>query len=120
MGKDLNYSTLKRPDGSGRYGDAGEWYQNNLNNGGYTYSSDVTKPRQGSLIVWSGGSGHIAVVENIDSTGIWISHSSYGGFSYGVVKGDNSRTVNFHYEHINFGDIGKYHGARFQGYVYLV
>lgn len=52
---------------------AGMWYDLNIKNGtsAFQYSSDVTKPRAGSIIVWgqSGSYGHVGFVERVNEDG---------------------------------------------------
>ena len=65
-------------------GNAGTWFNANKKkydsgNGGYPYSSDVTKPALGAIVVWSktGGAGHVAVVEAINGTNVITSESGW-------------------------------------------
>lgn len=53
-----------------------DYYSYNVKNGWFAYGNE---PRPNSIISWSGGNyGHVAYVEAVDSTGIWISHAGSG------------------------------------------
>lgn len=64
-------------------GDAGEWWQKNINNGYYSYGQT---PSLGAWACYSGGPegwGHVAVVERIDGSGVYVSESNYAeSFNY--------------------------------------
>ena len=85
------------------------WYNYNVTNGFYSYSSDITKPAVGAIICWGGDDGHVAVVEKIDGNKIWISDSGYG------------RAEPFRYDWLNMNltNLGYYNNP-FLGYIYLL
>lgn len=57
---------------------------NGLKGGWFNYGSS---PRANSIISWKHGLyGHVAYVEAVDSTGIWISHANGGVGWYGITK----------------------------------
>ena len=65
-------------------GNAGTWFSVNKQKydsgkGGFPYSTDITKPQLGAVVVWScdGGAGHVAVVESINGSSIVTSESGY-------------------------------------------
>ena len=69
---------------NGAYGNAGEWYNKNKNNGWFDFGS---VPRANSLIVWSdGGAGHVGYVEAVDTKNkkIYTSEASNGTSFLGV------------------------------------
>ena len=82
-------------------GNGGSWYLNTAD--GYQRGQDV---KLAAVACWSGGGdgfGHVAIVEEIDATGYYISNSAYNGYM-------------FQYQHIT----GNYFqaGYTFQGFIY--
>ncbi len=70
------------PYDAGFTGNAYEWWNANIRSGKYKYGST---PKTGALAVWksslpnSGGCGHVAIVEKIDNSKVYISESSWHG-----------------------------------------
>lgn len=70
------------PTEAGFIGNGYEWWQANKISGKYRYGSI---PKVGAIAVWksslpgSGGSGHVAVVENIEDNKVYISESTWHG-----------------------------------------
>ena len=65
--RDLMYKALMR--GSGRSANAADWFDLNVDSGVFAYSTDITKPKPGAIIVWSGGEhgyGHVGFIENVE------------------------------------------------------
>ena len=63
-------------------GDACTWYGYNAENGIYDYG-DV--PQEGAIACWAysdGGSGHVAVVEQVDEDTVLLSNSAYSGAEF--------------------------------------
>lgn len=59
--------------------DACTWYPYNAENGIYDYGDE---PKQGAIACWAyadGGSGHVAVVEDVDDDSVLLSNSAYSG-----------------------------------------
>ena len=59
--------------------DACTWYPYNAENGIYDYGDE---PKQGAIACWAyadGGSGHVAVVEDVDDDTVLLSNSAYSG-----------------------------------------
>ena len=87
-------------------GNACKWYQNNIDRGGYPYGPAGSAPALGAIACWSGGDGHVAVVEEIYDDGtMLISHSSW---SYGWL---GTRVISQN------GYYGS--GYTFQGFIYI-
>lgn len=87
--------------GSTNFPDAGNWYDRCIWDKGST-------PKLGAIACYSGGSGHVAIVEVINSDGsVTMSQSNYGGTFFETVTVSNSVG-------------GKYPGTSlvFQGYLY--
>ena len=62
--------------------DACTWYDYNKDNGCYDYGSE---PRLGAIACWTyadGGSGHVAVVEDIGEDTVTFSNSAYAGTEF--------------------------------------
>lgn len=100
---------ISDPDGTGvnkpslPLGDGGSWYDSV---DGYSKGSE---PKLGAVICWSddsGGAGHVAIVEKIDSNGdILTSNSAYGStffYTKTILKEDGYNTT----------------GKTFQGFIY--
>ena len=86
-------------------GNACTWYTNNKNSGNYAYGST---PKLGAIACWSGGAGHVAVVEQINSDGtITISESSWSASNWWF----RTRRINSN---------GSLSGLTFQGFIYLI
>lgn len=68
-----------------QYGDGGDYYNVNKENGWFEYGQT---PRANSIVSWSvsGGYGHVAYVEGVASDGIWISDAGSGLTWRGVHK----------------------------------
>ena len=66
-------------------GHGGQYYDNNVSGGWFAYGQE---PRANSIISWKKGNdyGHVAYVEAVDSTGIWISHAGSGLSWFGIQK----------------------------------
>lgn len=70
------------PTEAGFIGNGCEWWEANKISGKYKYGST---PKVGAIAVWksslpgSGGSGHVAIVENIEDNKIYISESMWHG-----------------------------------------
>ena len=90
-------------------GNACTWYTTNQSSGNYPYGST---PKLGAIACWSGGSGgagHVAVVEQINSNGTMvISESSWSATDYwfrtATINQNGSRWSNY----------------TFQGFIYLL
>lgn len=86
--------TGKKPDDAGFIGNGYEWWDANKKSGKYQYGSE---PRVGAIAVWksslpgSDGSGHVAIVEKIESGKTYISESTWHGipFSYREIYDTN-------------------------------
>lgn len=67
------------------YGNGGDYYDVNKNNGYFNYGMT---PKKNSIISWKSGSyGHVAYVEAVDANGdIWISHAGSGQSWFGISK----------------------------------
>lgn len=96
--------------------DAGQWFGINQNkydagNGGYPYTTDITKPKLGAIACWSdsNGAGHVAVIEKINGDQITTSESGWG-------------SARFWTKDRNITDIrlGQKDNYTFQGYIYLL
>jgi hypothetical protein len=72
--------------------DAGKWFENNKTSGAYPYGSD---PKLGAICCFSGGDGHVAVVEEIQGKTAYISEMNYDGktFNYREAKNSTSLTI---------------------------
>ena len=82
-----------------QYGNGGDYYAVNKQNGWFAYGSE---PRPNSLISWQTGEyGHVAYVEGVTEDGLWISDAG---------SGVAWRGVRF---------ISKEYAARSNGYIYL-
>ena len=87
--------------------DACTWYDYNQQNDIYDYGDT---PKQGAIACWTysdGGSGHVAVVEEVEKDTVLLSNSAYGGtnFYLDTVPSDNPSS-------------GR-NGWIFQGYIYV-
>ena len=80
------------------HGSAGDWYYMNKSAGYYDYGQE---PKVGAVACWS---GHVAIVEKVNSDGsVTVSESHWGG-TYFDVK--------------TFDDIRSHYGQTFYGYIY--
>ena len=70
---------------NGAYGNGGQWYQKNVDNGWFNYGQS---PKPHSIISWTqaGKAGHVAYVEGVGNDGIYISHAGGGKSWFGVTK----------------------------------
>lgn len=68
-----------------QWGDGGDYYNVNKQNGWFNYGSE---PKPNSIISWTQGGeyGHVAYVEGVTSDGIYISEAGNGTDWYGVRK----------------------------------
>ncbi len=85
-------------------GNAGKWWNYNINNGYYSYGSE---PKLGAIACWDhydNNTGHVAVVEAINGNDITISESNYGGVYWRMVTIPKN---------------GVYGSLHFQGYIYI-
>lgn len=83
-------------------GNATNWYGNT----GDGYQRGQT-PRQGAVACWSGGSGgegHVAIVEEIATTGVTVTESAYNSYAFRT----NTYPLNMAKS-----------GYTFQGYIYI-
>lgn len=89
------------------WNNAEQWYGYNMANGYYKYGQT---PKVGAIACWaySGGGGHVAVVEKIENGVITLSNSAYSG-------------TNFYLSTANVSDpnVGGNSWWNFQGYIYL-
>lgn len=89
------------------WNNAEQWYGYNKANGYYKYGQT---PKVGAIACWaySGGGGHVAVVEKIENGVITLSNSAYSG-------------TNFYLSTANVSDpkVGGNSWWNFQGYIYL-
>ncbi|MCL1794875.1 MAG: InlB B-repeat-containing protein [Oscillospiraceae bacterium] len=94
----------RKPDLS--LGNAGNWWSYN---NGYpqSYASGQT-PKLGAVVCWSGGpysgQGHVAIVEKIDGSNVYVSESAWNGFNFKYGRTVASITSE---------------GYNFQGYIYI-
>gem|GEM_PF-3090478 len=94
----------KKPDLS--LGNAENWWRYN---NGYpqSYASGQT-PKLGAVVCWSGGpysgQGHVAIVEKIDGSNVYVSESAWNGFNFKYGRTVASITNE---------------GYNFQGYIYI-
>ena len=88
-------------------GDAGTWYDYNINNGYYPYGKT---PYLGAVAVWkkTGGAGHVAVVEVIDGDVVITSESGYNSSRWWKTTRSASNS--------NFSASSSY---IFQGFIYV-
>lgn len=91
------------------HGDAGGWYSYNVSNGYYSYSSDISKPVPGAVVVWSqsGAAGHVAFVEIVDGDTVITSESGWGNYYF--------KTFTRSIKQANLSENGK----TFLGYIYV-
>lgn len=79
-------------------GNAGEWWGINIRNGFYPYGQS---PKVGAVACWS---GHVAIVEKVNSNGsVTLSESHWGGRYFDVVT---------------YSSMSAHYGQRFYGYIY--
>ena len=84
------------------------WWNYNKNNGYYPYGST---PKLGAIACWDNPyGGHVAVVEQITSSKITLSHSEWAGRTF--------YTTEFSPSHTNGGVNSS--GWKFQGYIYIL
>ena len=108
------YEILNRQPDLSR-GNAGDWFAYNKNkydngNGGYPYSTDITKPKLGAIVCWSqpGQAGHVAVVEKINGNQITTSESGWNSRRFWTTnRSTTNSTLN-------------QSGYVFQGYIYIL
>lgn len=114
--RDLMYKALMR--GSGRSANAADWFDLNVDSGVFAYSTDITKPKPGAIIVWSGGEhgyGHVGFIENVeyDEEGnaeyVWVTEGNRDPCYY------NRRTMSYIQSYAPEPKT-KY----FRGYIYVV
>ena len=86
-------------------GNADKWYDYNKNHNYYPYGST---PRVGAVACFS--NQHVAVVEAVDSTGVWLSESG---------APSKSHPNGFLYDYRKLGSWGSA-DATLQGYIYIV
>lgn len=95
--------------------DATNWHYNNLTNG-WTLGSTNYSPKPGDVACWSGGAGHVAIVEAVIDGVIYVSESRYRNATHGsrsfTNPGDEGGDVYFRY-----GPIKTYSGLTFEGYL---
>lgn len=70
--------------------DAGKWFENNKNTGAYAYGSE---PKLGAICCFSGGDGHVAVVEEIQGKTAYISEMNYSAKTFNYREASNSTTL---------------------------
>ena len=86
-------------------GYAKDYYGYNKTNKYYRYGSS---PKLGAIACWSGGMGHVAVVEKIDGNKLILSESSYGGEYFHIKTFQNYKNG------LNYGN------KKFQGFIYIL
>ena len=96
-------------------GDAGTWFDYNKSkydsgNGGYPYSTDITKPKLGAIVCWAqpGQWGHVAVVEKINGNQITTSESGYNSRRFWTTERSTTSST-----------LGQDASYVFQGYIYI-
>lgn len=109
------------------YGDAGMWYLKAVTSGIFNGSTDIKQVKAGSIIVWakSGGYGHVAFVENVDTTNNtititegWATNTTSCPNNWGCVNfKSNVMSLDDYYSSFGPRYSGKY---RFLGYVYAL
>ena len=71
--------------GNGFRNNAHTWWDDNIRIGKYKYGSEA---REGAIAVWgssmpySGGAGHVAVVEKIENGTVYVSQSAYMSYNF--------------------------------------
>ena len=87
----------------------------------FAYSSDINKPKAGSIIAWTGGNGHdyghAAIIEKVNNDGtVVLSEGWNSGGPNGSDSWDNVvvRTIT-----VNISDLEDFTGHKFEGYTYL-
>ena len=105
------------------WSDAGQWYNQNIQMGtnAFEYSSDATKPRPGSIIVWgqTGLWGHVAFVEKVNGDGtLDFTEANIGGVRSASNPYGWQYVANQTYEQVRtrWASSGYY----FQGYIYML
>ena len=88
----------------------------------FAYSSDINKPRAGSLIAWSGGNGHnyghVGIIEKVNKDGSVV--LSDGWNSGGAEAADTWDNVTVHTRTMTIDELKTYDGYHlFEGYTYL-
>lgn len=110
--RDTMFNALLR--NTGKSGNATDWFNLNLESKTFASSMDVTKPKPGSIIVWSGGNqgyGHVGFIEKVeyDSNGVaqyvWVTEGNPADCYY------NRRDINY---------IRSYKNKKFVGYIYVI
>lgn len=108
-----------RPSGLST-GDGGNWYEYNINAGAYAYGS---KPKLGAVACFAstvGGSGHVAIVEEIHHDGSFVTSNS--GY-YRPVSTYPPDTPNYFYlsNHNSTTKLASWMAGRysFQGFIYI-
>lgn len=114
------YELLGNRPGGLSTGDGGNWYEYNINTGAYAYGST---PKLGAIACFAstvGGSGHVAVVEEINPDGSFITSNS--GY-YRPVAAYPPNTPNYFYTSTHDAEYklagwmaGRY---SFQGFIYI-
>ena len=104
---------------------AKEWYKDNIDQGAkaFSYSSNVSEPKVGAIIVWSSNEfGHVAVVEAVNSDGT----IDYSEANISTVK-SSSNPYGFRYQSnvpytgTETGTISNiWEGYTFVGYIYVI
>ena len=105
------------------WSDAGQWYNQNIQMGSnaFEYSSDATKPRPGSIIVWGqkGSWGHVGFVEKVNNDGtLDFTEANIGSARSNSNPYGWQYVANQTYEQIRtrWASAGYY----FQGYIYML
>ena len=101
------------------------WLDYNINAGAnaFSYSTDVTQPKEGAIIVWSSDQyGHVAVVEKVNDDGT----IDYSEANISSVK-SSSNPYGFRYQsHVSYTGTGTgtissiWSGYSFVGYIYMI
>lgn len=92
------------------WGNAVNWYDNARNAG---YSVGAT-PRAHSIAVWSGGYGHVAYIEGVDNTHVYLTEGGWTGSNGGY--GGNK---NCHDQYYPISGMSNRYGKILKGYIYL-
>lgn len=105
-------------------GNGVDWYGGiNSTLGSYfAYSSDITKPKSGSIIAWSGGNGHnyghVGIIEKVNDDGTVVLSDGWNGGGWYAT--DSWENVTVHTRTVTIDDLQTYDGYHaFEGYTYL-
>ena len=105
-------------------GNGVDWYGDvNSTLGNYfAYSSDINKPKAGSIIAWSGGNGHdyghVGIIEKVNDDGSVV--LSDGWVSGGWNASETWNNVTVHTRTMTIDELRTYDGYHaFEGYTYL-